>query len=138
MKKILTLLLALVMALALTACGGSGTETAEAEPDATATPNAEEVLAASASDAAALAESEPAASSTDATLNESAYNTALEYVGRTVEELYEAIGEPTETQYAASCLEDGAEDGMLFYEGFYIWSLRTDESETVYQVYLNQ
>ena len=84
----------------------------------------------------------PPASETDtsAAVDMAAYETAQEYVGRTVEELFQAIGEPTDRQYAASCEEEDAEDGMLFYDegGFYIWSVRTAESETVRAVYLDQ
>ncbi|MCD8322188.1 MAG: YgdI/YgdR family lipoprotein [Oscillospiraceae bacterium] len=142
MKKIVSILLAAGMVFALAACS-SNEGSAEEVPEATATPTAAELQAASESDAAALAEASQA-SSTDAAAetepeawDESAYETAQEYIGLTVEELYAAIGEPTETQYAASCLQENAEDGMLFYDGFYIWSLRTEDSEIVYQVYLN-
>ncbi len=147
MKKIVSILLAAGMVFALVACS-SNEESAETTPQTTATPTAAELQAASESDAAALAEASQA-SSTDAdaaedvseetaeTAEESAYEVALECIGLTVEELYAAIGEPTETQYAASCLQENAEDGMLFYDGFYIWSLRTEDSEIVYQVYLN-
>ncbi|MCD8117736.1 MAG: hypothetical protein LUE21_11655 [Oscillospiraceae bacterium] len=159
MKKILSVLLALGMTLSLTACGSAGEESAETLPKTTATPTAEELQAASESDAAALADEfqSSQASDTDAaaaedeeaapveetgdaeaeSLDESAYETALEYIGLTVEELYAAIGEPSDAQYAASCLQENAEDGMLFYDGFYIWSLRTEDSEIIYQVYLN-
>jgi hypothetical protein len=95
----------------------------------------EEVMEASASDAeqAEL----PPASDSDAVTESDDYTTALEYVGRSVEELYAAIGEPTGgTQYAASCAEENAEDGMLFYDGFYVWSLRTEDQELVYNVYV--
>ncbi|MCD7768500.1 MAG: hypothetical protein LUH36_00045 [Oscillospiraceae bacterium] len=158
MKKILSALLALGMIFSLTACGSSGEENTETLPEVTATPTAEELQAASESDAAALADEfqSSQASDTDAaaeeeetapveetgdteaeSLDESAYETALEYIGLTVEELYAAIGEPSDAQYAASCLQENAEDGMLFYDGFYIWSLRTEDSEIIYQVYLN-
>lgn len=154
MKKLLSVLLALGTLFALAGCSSAAEET-EAAPEATATPTIEELQAASESDAEALAREfeSSASSSTDAeatadeeTADEeeaaeatdtSAYETALEYIGLTVEELYEAIGEPTEAQYAASCLQENAEDGQLFYDGFYIWSLRTEDSEIVYQVYLN-
>lgn len=83
-------------------------------------------------------DAEPPASMTDIEeYDTTLYETALEYVGCPVEELYDAIGEPNETQYAASCAEENAEDGMLFYDGFYVWSLRTEEDELVYDVYLD-
>jgi hypothetical protein len=95
----------------------------------------EEVMEASASDAAA--KSQPPASDSDAVLNEDAYAAAQECIGCTADQLYAAIGEPTDgSQYAASCAQDDAEDGMLFYDGFYVWTLRTAEEEIVQAVYL--
>ncbi|MBR2717379.1 MAG: hypothetical protein IKD79_06550, partial [Oscillospiraceae bacterium] len=67
------------------------------------------------------------------------YEAAQSCVGRSVEELYEAVGEPTGgSQYAASCLEENAEDGMLYYDGFYVWTVKNDSGETVHAVYLSQ
>lgn len=68
-------------------------------------------------------------------LDDAAYEAAMAFVGRPVEELYEAIGEPTGgSLYAASCLEDGAEDGMLYYDGFYVWTVKNGSGETVHNV----
>jgi hypothetical protein len=137
MKKLVALLGALTLMLTMAACGAD-TQTESEAVTATMTPveqSVEEVIEASASDAeqAEL----PPASDSDAVLESSDYTTALEYVGRSVEELYAAIGEPTGgTQYAASCAEENAEDGMLFYDGFYVWSLRTEDQELVYNVYV--
>ena len=46
-----------------------------------------------------------------------------------------AIGEPTNgSEYASSCLIDG-EDGVLYYDGFTVYTLRyADGTETVYDV----
>jgi hypothetical protein len=135
MKKLVALLGALTLMLTTAACG---TDTQTEAVTATMTPveqSVEEVMEASASDAeqAEL----PPASDSDAVTESDDYTTALEYVGRSVEELYAAIGEPTGgTQYAASCAEENAEDGMLFYDGFYVWSLRTEDQELVYNVYV--
>jgi hypothetical protein len=137
MKKLVALLGALTLMLTTAACGAD-TQTEVEVVTATMTPveqSVEEVMEASASDAeqAEL----PPASDSDAVAESDAYTTALEYVGRPVEELYAAIGEPTGgTQYAASCAEENAEDGMLFYDGFYVWSLRTEDQELVYNVYV--
>ena len=61
---------------------------------------------------------------------------ALEYVGRPVSELYAALGQPVETpSYGPSCLTEGAEDGILTYEDFYVWTVRTADEELVHDVY---
>lgn len=167
MKKLLALLLCLTLALSLAACGGtrpsapSATDTPEptstpeptAEPEPTPEPTSEPItVEASAADAAGPEEE---ASATDAgegdaaplpeidadtpIMDEAQYEAALACVGRSVEELYEAIGTPPGgSQYAASCLEENAEDGMLHYEGFYVWTVKNESGETVHQVYLSQ
>ena len=58
-------------------------------------------------------------------------------VGQTLEELYAAVGEPDSASYAASCLEENAEDGMLFYPdlGIYVWTVRGESGEVVHAVY---
>ena len=142
MKKIIVCLLLLGLMAGLCACGG-GEPAATPEPAVTPepTPDMTEILAASASDAELAAQQLPPASSTDATtMDEEMYNLALECIGLTVEELYEVIGEPGDVQYQASCDgEEGeeAEDGMLFYDGFYVWTVRTNEHEIVRDVYAN-
>jgi hypothetical protein len=142
MKKKFALMAAIAFILTMTACGsqsqeevvsGEQTVLSTAEPEETR--SVEEIMEASASDAAA--QEEPPASDSDAVLDEDAYAAAQECIGRTVEELYEAIGEPTgDSQYAASCAQEDAEDGMLFYDGFYVWTLRTADEEIVHDVYL--
>ena len=141
MKKTLLLILCAGLLLALCACG------AKAEPEPEPTPeltelvpvetSAAEAEAASAADAEALAADPAPASATDAALDEDAYAAAEACVGLTAEELYEAVGEPSETSYAASCLEENAEDGMLFYNdlGFYVWTVRGESGEVVHAVY---
>lgn len=135
MKRIVAVLLLLTVLAGLCACGrGDKPADETAQPTETA-----QTAAASNSDADAV--DVPPASGTDTTaVNTAAYETAQQYIGRTVGELYAAIGEPTDSQYAASCEEENAEDGMLFYDegGFYIWSVRTATDETVRAVYLNQ
>lgn len=149
MKRLIALLLACMMIFALCACN-KDSGTVDSTPKPTAVPkNAAKEVAASNSDAAANAQSHvPPASSTDteedadtaAIPGDVLVNMAIAeaYVGQSVELLYEALGEPAEEpQYAASCLEEGAEDGMLLYDGFYVWTIRTDTEETVHSVGVN-
>ena len=132
LKRFAAIMLLLTVLAGLCACGKQDADTVR--PEETTAPAQE----AAASDTDAQT---PPASATDTqAVDMSAYNTAQEYIGRTVDELFQAIGEPTDRQYAASCEEENAEDGMLFYDesGFYIWSVRSDQSETVRAVYLNE
>jgi len=55
-------------------------------------------------------------------------------IGRPVSELYAAIGQPISSDYAPSCLVEG-EDGELLYDGFTVYTTRTADSETVYDVF---
>ena len=142
MKRTLILMICAVLALCLTGCGG--------EPAPGPTPSqelnletlapvltTEEVMEASAADAEARAAEEPA-SDTDVEIDEDAFAAAKACIGMTIEELYAAVGEPAGgTSYAASCLEEDAEDGMLFYtsQGFYVWTVRNADGETVHAVY---
>lgn len=59
--------------------------------------------------------------------------TARALIGEPVEALIEAIGEPQSSDYAPSCLVDG-EDGNWYYDGFIVYTLRTADGETVYDV----
>lgn len=137
MKRILALGLLCALMAGVCACA----RTAEPAPEPTATPEptidpAAEV-AASATDAAANAQSHtPPASSTDTVSADDTLAAAEACVGLAVEELYAAVGQPAEEpQYAPSCLQDGAEDGMLYYDGFYVWTVRTETEEIVHAVY---
>ena len=138
MKKILLIILCAVLSLSLCACGGT------AEPESTPVLTELEPVeaaaaeeAASAADAAALAEAPVPASASDAELDETAFAAAESCVGLSLDELIAAVGEPSDTHYAASCLEENAEDGMLFYNdlGFYVWTVRSESGEVVHAVY---
>ena len=139
MKKTTIAFLCAVLALCLTGCGEAAPEPSPEVPLETLAPvlTVEEVMEASAVEAAAIAAEAPA-SATDIELDEEAFAAAEACVGLTVEELYAAVGEPTgDASYAASCLEENAEDGMLFYDelGFYVWTVRNADGETVHAVY---
>jgi triosephosphate isomerase len=138
MKKKFALAAAIALMLTMTACAARTQEETASEEQTTLTATeVEESLAASASDAEEAAQEEPPASGSDAVLDEDTYAAAQACIGRTVEELYDTIGEPTgDSQYASSCAQEDAEDGMLFYDGFYVWTLRTADEEIVQDVYL--
>ena len=47
--------------------------------------------------------------------------------------LYAAIGEPSGSSYASSCLGPG-EDGELYYDGFTVYTYKENDSEIVKDV----
>lgn len=144
MRKAILFCVCAALILSLAACGSTKPEPNMQEMHPV-TPSPEP---ASGSDAESEGAAEPPAgdhaeaSPADAeagTPDVAQYETARECIGLTVEELYETIGEPIGgADYAASCLQEDAEDGMLYYGGFYVWTLRTAESEIVHDVYLNE
>lgn len=136
MKKIISLLLAALMMLSLAACGGAKDDEAGATPEPTTTEGPSVDLEASATDVEQANQTHiPPASATDLVFDEETFAKAQECIGLSVDELYEAIGRPAqEPTYGLSCLQEGAEDGMLLYDGFYVWTIRTQEGETVHDV----
>jgi len=67
------------------------------------------------------------------------YEKALTFVDQPLEDLIAEIGEPNSSEYASSCLvvgEDG-EDGILYYDGFFVTTYRHDGAETVIDVIPN-
>ena len=132
MKKFVLLLCA-VLALSVTGCGSSKAETPAptAIPAATEAPPAE-TKAPEATPAPEVTP-EPAAESSEA---EKQIALVKELIGRPVAELYAAIGEPSGgSDYGPSCLVTGGKDGMLYYDGFTVYTLvQPDGSETVYDV----
>ncbi len=148
MKKILSLLLFAAIAFSLGGCGGHAGAPVGAgtTPTPTATPDMSDILTASATNASEG--KTPPASGTDtqqtqseptAQTSQEAYEKALACVGLPVEELYAAVGQPTGTPtYGPSCLQVDAEDGMLPYDGFSVWTVRSSTAETVHEVYLSE
>ncbi len=54
------------------------------------------------------------------------------YIGSSISALQSAIGSPNATEYVESCLEDGLMEGMLYYDGFMVWTIQyPDGSEIV-------
>lgn len=128
MKRVLAALLLLTLLAGLGACGKDKRESIEISA----------TVDASGSDIAPVATAP--ASGTDASVNTAAYDVARKYIGRPVDELLSALGQPDRTQYAASCLEEGAQDGMLFFyaAGFYAWTVKNDAGETVHDIVLDR
>lgn len=120
MKKFFAFLLTICLVLALAACGGS------AAPAETVSP-APETTAATEPETTAAPETEPAT-------EPDAKEIAKGLIDAPVAELYEAIGYPESSDYAPSCLKEGAEDGNLYYDGFTVYTIRSGEEETVYYV----
>ena len=121
-RKLTISLLCLLGALLLIGCGTS------AAPAESATPSP------AAADAAA-----PSATLPDADLEPagepSPYEIALEYKDRPLEDLIEVFGEPLSSAYGSSCLVEGAEDGNLQYDGFWVSTLRDGDTETINGVF---
>lgn len=61
-----------------------------------------------------------------------ALSIAQSYIGSSIGALQSAIGAPNSSEYVVSCLEDGLYDGILYYDGFMVWTIQyTDGSEIV-------
>ena len=118
-RKLILSILCLICALLLIGCGNS----APAEAPAPSQPAETAVPSATLPDAGL----EPAGEPTP-------FEIAQEYIDRPLEELIDAIGEPLSSAYGPSCLIQGAQDGQLQYDGFWIYSVKDDEMETVKDV----
>ncbi len=98
--KKLTLLIACMLALSLCLCACGNDTHADTQPSETETLTV---------DKKALAES---------------------CIEKTVQELYDLIGEPESSEYVPSCLGPG-EDGNLYYADFTVYTYREGDTETV-------
>ena len=127
MKKIITLVLALTLCMALCACGGD-------KPAETPASTAAPVVTEAPVEATAAPTEEPAPTA-EPVVESNDKEVAMSLIDAPIEDLYAAIGEPaTPGEYASSCLIDG-EDGVLYYDGFTVYTLRyADGTETVYHV----
>lgn len=142
MKKIVLMLLAVVLLLSLCACGADVPE-GNAELQITAKPKTEETtedttipeettgdVTTPEDTTVETTEGEKEAVSEPANDKKAL---AESCVGKNVSELYALIGQPKSSDYAPSCLVDG-EDGMLYYDGFVVYTTRENGVETVYYV----
>lgn len=125
MKKLILILLAAVMLLSLCACGAEVPED-ESDLQVTAKPKTETVDT-TASEQTTEPEEETTADADKKELAKSC-------IEKDVAELYALIGQPDSSDYAPSCLVEGGEDGMLYYDGFVVYTTRNGDIETVYYV----
>lgn len=135
MKRIFVMLLAILLLMGLCACGASEPTGGE-ELQITVKPKTE-------TDTTVPEETTGESESTDTTSSEEVSDTtapatdkkalAQSCMGKNVSELYALIGQPNSSDYAPSCLVDG-EDGMLYYDGFVVYTTREGDVETVYYV----
>ena len=128
MKKIIVLMLAAILLLSLCACGAQVPEEEE-ELQITAKPKAEETTAEVEETTGTIEETTAAVEDTE---NEK--KLAQSCIDKDISELYALIGEPKSSDYAPSCLVEGGEDGVLYYDGFVVDTTRSNGVETVYYV----
>ena len=140
MKKIIVLLLAAMLLLSLCACGEeipeghSDTQVTGAPKPNTATEETPEITENSDTEVTEPSESEEVTEPSETTpVDTDKLELAKSCVGKDVSELYKLIGEPESSDYAPSCLVDG-EDGMLYYDGFVVYTTRENGVENVYYV----
>lgn len=143
MKKFAALFLALMMVLALCACGSEEAPAEDAVPAAAPQEAADdsgdtvtETQDASGAEVYVLTDDMIAADEANPNFDEEMFNAALACKGESVDALYAAVGEPDDTHYVSSCLDLTGEDGELFYDryGFYVWTLKNADGETVQDV----
>ena len=130
--RICILLLVLALAAGLCACGGGSA------PAPTAEPTPAPAMSAALPDAGLQKAPEPAAEKeADAESADQAdpalKAAAVACIEKSVEDLYAAIGEPSGSSYASSCLGPG-EDGELYYDGFTVYTYKENDSEIVMDV----
>ncbi len=130
MKKIASILLVALLIVSLCACGSEAAPEADEMIDAQ--PKVEATTAVQTATEPEETEAPKTATPTDAAAL-SAKELAESCIDKNVQELYDLIGEPNSSDYAPSCLVEG-EDGMLYYDGFVVYTTREGDVETVYYV----
>lgn len=125
MKKIVLFVLACLMLVSLCACGEDPVETNPSTQTTAPTETKNE-------ETTAPSEGETTSPSEETTIDD-VLELVLSYVDQPIEDLIAVIGEPESSDYAPSCLGDG-EDGMLYYDGFVVYTYRENGVETVYDV----
>lgn len=129
MKKIVVMLLAALLLMSLCACGKEETAPTAVDEQINVTPKVEETTSTAVeTPTETTPETETVETAADLkTLAESC-------IEKDVSELYALIGQPNSSDYAPSCLVQGGEDGMLYYDGFVVYTTREGDVETVYYV----
>lgn len=131
MKKLIVMLLSVLMLLGLCACGSEAPEAEDIQIDVK--PKVEETIAVE--ETTPATEAEPVVEETVAADPVADLKALAEScIDKDVSELYALIGEPESSDYAPSCLVEGGEDGMLYYDGFVVYTTREGDVETVYYV----
>ena len=116
MKNLILIALTLVLALSLAACGASQPAQSNETPATTE----------------AVRETTGAAETTEAV---APIDLAKSCIDLPVSDLIALIGEPQSSDYAPSCLNPGqGEDGMLYYDGFVVYTYKEGDTETVQDV----
>lgn len=128
-KTALIVSFCLIAIFTLNACGTAAEVTAAPTPAATAAP-AE--TPAPTPEPTVKPEPEPTAEPDD-TDWDALRALAETFIEKDVSGLIEAIGEPSATDYASSCLGPG-EDGELTYGGFTVYTYKEGDSEIVKEV----
>ena len=123
MKKIIAFILSLTIIAAFAACGAEPDAEKEAVPPQGMTSVLPGAGAAEAAAQQNTADSEKA----------SPADTAKSMIGCDISELIEVIGEPVSSEYAKSCMGSG-DDGELHYDGFTVYTNRTDSGEIIQNV----
>ena len=142
-SMIAALLLMSILMVFCAACGGGNGDNTQAEASANAAelPTITPPPAGESNGQEAIAAEENAAATLDG-LGEVGYvseehSIAASLVGQDVQALYDAIGEPNNTEYVVGCYENG-DDGMLYYDGFYVNTYRyTNGAETILGAFAN-
>ena len=130
MKKLIALLLAVLMFASLCACGETAPETPETTERKT-----NETTAAQVPEDPTEEATEEATETIPVAVGNADMALAESCIDKSVEELYELIGEPISADYAPSCLNPGVgEDGNLEYDGFIVYTYREGDQETVQYV----
>lgn len=129
MKKMIVMLLAALLLMSLCACGKEESAPTAGDEQINLTPKVEETVAATEQ---VPAETVSETENTETTADLKAL--AESCIDKNVSELYALIGEPNSSDYAPSCLVQGGEDGMLYYDGFVVYTTREGDVETVYYV----
>ena len=137
MKRIAALLMVFVLAAGLlSACGGEKHEPVVVVETPAPTAETEKPAPTEEVQLAPAPVPEETAQPEETEDDNEQYQIALSLVGKSVEELYAAIGYPVTSDYGPSCIGDpGDKDGQLDYEGFSVFTLlKANGGETIVDV----